>query len=168
MAAEAIKGLSILELAPNVSGTIGAYVSIGYIAKGSLQFLTAEGTKNNIFVEELSKAILTSTEEGPMTVSVDSLDVDPVKLTFVFGGTTVAASGGVGRIWRAPRAVVDKICALRITTGTGHILKVTQLSVFPTFNATITGADAAKYHISGTVQNPADGVTEPYSIQYPT
>lgn len=168
MAAEAIKGLTLIELAPNVAGTIGAYVAIGYTAKGSFQFVTAEGTKNDIFVEELSKAILTSTDEGPMTVTWDSLDVDPVKLTFIFGGTTVAAAGGVGRIWKAPRGVSDKICALRVTTGLGHVLKVTQLSVFPTFNATITGSDAAKFHVVGTVQNPSDGVTEPYSITYTT
>lgn len=159
------KGLTKIELAPVANdGTVGAYVQVGDTLRGTYSFTTANGTEVNIFVEEKAKPPISETTEGPLTMKWSSIDVAAAALARLFGGAVTGS--GVTEKWAAPRKQVNRVFAARVTSPTGHVLDVPQLSVFPLFDWTLTGDQVAKVNITGTVQDPDDEAVAPYTITY--
>ena len=163
-------GLTKVEMG-DVAGDGGmgtALAEVGNTLSGTFQFLTAEGTKTDINIEESDAPAISSTKAGVATIKWSCIDVSADTLVKLFGGTKVAADPGnsIPEQWKAPAAIVAKEQSFKVTSPTGQILAVVRASVFPLFNWSFTKDKPAQVDITATILAPTKAATEPFTITY--
>lgn len=152
----------------NDGGIASSFTQLGSTLAGSMKWESAEGTKQEFFIEEQNDPVLSKTQSGSSTVSWTCVDISPVKMQEMFGGTvTGAGTTGDEYIYHAPVGGISAVeKSLKIVNGEGDEFLIVRASVFPAFSMAFAKDQIGQINIKATILTPTKANTPSYSIKY--
>lgn len=155
---ESSLGLKKIELADVLpTGIPTAWTELEDTPIESATLSETEPTTENIFIEQSKNVYRTiTTEDGVMTLVIDTYDVSPANIARLKGGTVTTATSSEGSKWQASNEVVEINKAIKITTLDDYILIIPNGKVVANINWQLTKTALARVTITITAQAPLD------------
>lgn len=125
-----ISKIEIADIAPD-GGTGTSWATLGDTLEGSCKLNFAEGTVQELKVEEKSTAVDTIEEEGEKVIEFTVADPDEDTLVKVFGGSKSGSAGST--VYKAPQTTVNIEKSLKITPQKGIGFIFTRVSISARF-----------------------------------
>lgn len=166
---KAMAGLTKVEytavpLDGGVPGVSATWTQYGDTKEGSFSVDESDPEVSTVNVEESSTPVLSIEKPGSKTLKWTCVNPSTTTITELMGGTYDSENG----IYKAPRSVVKKEKALRLTLTSGHIVVFPRVSLIAKMAGSVTKDDVLAFDVTATVLAPTDGTSEVYDIIDPS